>query len=228
MKSSFLIVLSIIAVSVACSGYKSAGSQPLANNNAQTQPSAQANTATTQEKIPCTLKLAGAPVINGLKLGMTTDEVLALFPGSKEDPDLRSRLAQPPTQFGTTTLVITPSKYETKEKFLGISQITLRSLDGRVYQLYVGFNGPEWTNVDKFVDKFVEGKNLPAADQWEAYVGMDNSLKVLKCAEFEVQAFVGGQGGGLNHVDVKDLLADKELKDRRAKARASASPTPKP
>ena len=55
---------------------------------------------------------------------------------------------------------------------------------------------------------------------------MDNQLKTLRCKEFEVQAFVGGQGGNLNYVEMKDLMADKELKKRRDKARAQASPTP--
>lgn len=37
-------------------------------------------------------------------LGMTADAVLALFPDSKEDADLRSRLTRPPNQFRATVL----------------------------------------------------------------------------------------------------------------------------
>src|SRR5260370_525377 len=78
-------LFAMIGVSIACSGYKSAGSEPLANDNPQAQPSASTNTAAAQEKSPCTLTLAGAPDIKGIRLGMTADEVLALFPGSKDD-----------------------------------------------------------------------------------------------------------------------------------------------
>jgi hypothetical protein len=226
MRSFLVIIFAIIGVSIACSAYKSAGSQPLTNSNATPQAAAQTNTATVQEKSPCTLTLAGAPDINGMRLGMTPEEVLALFPGSREDAEIRSSLAGPPNKFGGLSFLIRPAKYESKDKFVGINQITFSLLDGRVANFTVGYNGPEYSHVDKFVAKFVEGTNLPAADQWEAYVGMDNQLKILKCTDFEINVFIGGQGGNLNYVLMKDLLAEKKLKDRRAKARAAATPGP--
>ena len=155
---------------------------------------------------------------------MTTDEVLALFPGSREDTEVRPFLSRPPSEFGESELLIRPAKYESKEKFAGVSQITFTLLDGRVSNFTVGYNGPEYSHVDRFVARFVEGTTLPAADQWEAYVGMDNSLKILKCTDFEVRVFIGGQGGNLNYVLMKDLEAEKKLKERRDKARAKATP----
>jgi hypothetical protein len=227
MKSSFLIVVSIIAVSIACTAYKSAGSQPVANNNSVNKNNDSATApGQEQEKVPCTLTLAGAPNIDGLRVGMTTDEVLALFPGSKNDPEVRAELEHPPSRFGTSSFTLTPGKYESKDKFAGINQAMFRLLDGRVSSVRLSYNGPAYSHVDSFVTKLAEEASLPKSDQWEAYVGMDNQLKTLKCAEFEVQAFVGGQGGNLNYVDIKDLLAEKKLQDRRAKARAAATPTP--
>jgi hypothetical protein len=225
MRSFLVILFTIIGVSIACSAYKSTGSQPLANNNVQAQPAESTNTAAAQEKSPCTLTLAGAPDIKGIRLGMTADEVLALFPGSKEDAEVRADLSAT-RPFGVSGFLIRVAKYESKEKFAGINQITFKLLDGRVSSFTLGYNGPEYSHVDKFVAKFIEGKNLPAADQWEAYVGMDNNLKILKCTEFEIRVFAGGQGGNLNYVLMKDLIADKKLKDRRAKARAAATPGP--
>lgn len=224
MKLFLAIISLVIGVSIACSAYKSAGSQSVTNNNSQAQPSAQTNNVAAQEKPKCQLTLAGAPDISGLKLGMTAEEVLKLFPGSSEDAEVRSDLSRPPSQFGVSSLLINPDKYESNEKFVGISQITLRLLDGRVSNFRFGYNGPEYPHVDKFVAKFIEGTNLPAADQWEPYVGMDNSLKTLKCTGFEIQVFAGGQGGNLNYVDIRDLEAEKRLKDRRDKARAKATP----
>jgi hypothetical protein len=120
--------------------------------------------------------------------------------------------------------VIKPDKYQPKEKFTGLTQITFILLDGRVSSFSVGYNGPAWPHVDTFVAKFIEGTNLPAADEWEAYVGMDTQLKTLKCKDFEVRVFAGGEGGILNYVLMRDLVADKTLKDRRAKAREKATP----
>jgi hypothetical protein len=155
---------------------------------------------------------------------MTPDEVLALFPGSREDPEVRSSLSAPPNKFGGASLLVRPEKYESRDKFAGISQITFTLLDGHVADFSVGYNGPEYPHVDKFVAKFIEGTNLPAADQWEAYVGMDTQMKTLRCTDFEIRVFAGGQGGNLNYVLVKDLEAEKRLKDRRDKARAKATP----
>ncbi len=155
---------------------------------------------------------------------MTTEEVLALFPGSKDDPELRPSLSKPPSQFGTSGFLIKPSQYETREKFVDIKQITFTFLDGRVSKMYVGYNGPEWPHVDKFVARIVEGTTLPGPDRWEAYVGMDNQLKTLTCIGFEIRVFAGGPGGNINYVQMQDLEADKKLKERRAKAKATATP----
>jgi hypothetical protein len=228
--------LSIITISIACT-YKSAGSpplrndssadsQPLANGNTQPPPAPPTGASTTQDRVPCTLNLAGASDIKGIKLGMTGEGVLALFPGSKEDAEVRSDLSKPPNQFGGSSFVIRPEKYEWKDKFPGISRITFTLLDGRISTFTVSYNGPEYSHVDKFVAKFVEGTNLPAIDQWESYVGMDTQMKTLKCADFEIRIFAGGKGGNLNYVLAKDLEAEKKLQEREKKAEEKATPQP--
>lgn len=227
MKSFLTFLALILGVSIACSSSRSAGSPTVQNNNAATtQVSPQTESVSAQEKTPCTLTLASAPTINGLRLGMTADNVLALFPGSKEDGEVRSALSSPPSGFGESGFLIRVAKFESRDQFAGITQIRFALLDGRVSNFFVGYNGPQYPHVDRFVEKFVEGKNLPAAGQWEAYVGMDNSLKVLKCTEFEIKVFVGGKGGNLNYVDLHDLEALKKLEARKKKAEEKAAPTP--
>src|SRR5882762_7636063 len=196
MKIFPAIIFFSITVSVACTASRSAGSQSFTNSNAAVVPSpVQAGNAIAQEKSTCQLTLAGAPVIKAIKLGMTADEVLALFPGSKEDPEVKTSLSRPPSKFGVSGFVITPAKYESKGKFEGINQITFALLDGRISNFNVGYNGPEYSHVDKFVAKFIEGTTLPPADQWEAYVGMDTQIKSLRCTDFEIRVFAGGPGG---------------------------------
>ena len=154
MKLFLAIVSFLITISVACTASRSAGSQTLANSNAEVvQTRVQTNNASAQEKPKCQLTLAGAPDIKGLRLGLTAEELLALFPGSKEDAEVRSDLSRPPGKFGVSSLLIRPEKYESKGKFAGISQITFTFLDGRVWTFYVGYNGPEYSHVDKFVDR---------------------------------------------------------------------------
>jgi hypothetical protein len=155
---------------------------------------------------------------------MTADEVLALFPGSKDDAAVRADLSRAPSRFGSLSFVIRPSKYEGKEKFSDVSQISFTMLDGRVSDFTVSYNGPQWPHVDKFVTRFVEGTNLPPADQWQAYEGLGDQMKTLACAEFEIRVFAGGEGGNLNYVSIRDLDADKKLKARRAKSKESPTP----
>ncbi len=223
--------LLLIAISLAWAGCKSAGSQPLTNANTQAQVSTQTNTSsTTQEATPCTLTLVGAATVNGVRLGMTADEVLALFPGSKIDAAVSAALVKPASPLGTLGFAI-PGKYTAKNAQAetpvgGITRINLTLLDGRVWNFTATYNGPEWPHVDKFVSKVVEGTSLPPVDQWQPYAGMENQLKVLSCKEFEVRVFAAGEGGNLNYVLVKDLVAEKKLKERREKAAAQATPPP--
>lgn len=172
------------------------------------------------------LTMSGAPDIKGLRLGMSPDEVFPLFPGSKDDPDVKGQLARPVGPLGNSGFVIRPAKHDPKHAFTDLTQVSVSVLDGRVANFSIGFNGPEYKHVDEFVTKFIEGTNLPAADQWEAYPGLDTQMKTLTCSGFSIRVFAGGEGGNLNYVLLQDLEADKRLKERRKKAREQASPTP--
>ena len=170
------------------------------------------------DKPVCSLTAAQVPGAGGLKLGMTAEQVLALFPGSSQDPEVRSGLSKL-TPLGVSGFIIRPDRYQSKDKFAGISQISFGLLDGRVSNFTVGYDGPEWPHVDKFVAKVAEGAGLPPVEAWGAYPGLDTQLKTLTCMDFEIRVFVGGQGGNLNNVQMSDLVATRTLKDRRAKAR---------
>lgn len=172
------------------------------------------------KKIVYPLSLSQSPVINGLKLGMTPDEVLALFPGSERDEEVRRDLSRPPSRFGVSHFRIIPQKYSSKSKLDHVTQILFTLFDGRVSTLYLGSDGPVWEHVDEFVTEFSQGRNLPAADQWEAYIGMDTQLKTLNCKEFEISLFAGGQNVQINYAQVRDLIALQKYKEREAKAEA--------
>lgn len=180
------------------------------------------------EKATCGLTSASAPGVGALRLGMNAEQVLALFPGSKEDPEVRSGLSRPASPLGVSGFQMRPGKYQPKEKLDGVSRITLNLLDGRVASFTIGYDGPEWPHVDQFVAQVAERTGLPAAAAWEAYAGLDNQLKILRCTDFEVRVFAGGQGGNLNYVMMSDLEAARVLKERRVKAMEKVRQEPKP
>lgn len=208
----------------------------LSNKNSKIEPPSGSPAAVSQQdptpaiapvsKSTCTLTTVQGPDINGVRLGLTTQQVLDLFPGSKDDAEVRAP-AEKLTPLGISNFALRPEKYGAEKDFVGINQFTFNFLDKRLSSFTAGYGGPQWKNVDEFVAKFSEGKTLPPLEAWEAYVGLDTQLKTLRCDGFEISVFAGGEGGNLNYVLMKDLAAEKELKDRRAKARKAAEkPTP--
>ena len=175
--------------------------------------------ADTQARAIYPLTMAQSPGINGLRLGMTPEQVLALFPGSERDDEVRANLDRPASPFGESSFIIRPAKYSSASKFDRISQIIFTLLDGRVSTLCVGYNGQVWEDVDASVTKFSKEKSLPIADSWEAYTGLDTQLKTLKCKDFEISLFAGGKNLSVNYVQMTDLVAQQKLKARRAKAK---------
>src|SRR5882762_10317950 len=131
----FFAIFVLIGVCVACEIRPTSSQIPQNNSWVSSSSPTQTTNATVSDKAPCTLVMDQAPIINGLRLGMTPEQVLALFPGSKEDGEVSARLSKPPSPFGVSSLLIRPDKYQSKEKFAGISQITFTLLDGRVSSL---------------------------------------------------------------------------------------------
>ena len=172
----------------------------------------------------CTLTLAQAPAVDGLRLGMKAEEVLALFSGSRTDKEVRAQLLSPASPVGVSGLTIKPERYSSKAKFPRVTAVTLMLLDGRVIKANIGYNGPEYKHVDEFLGKFLEGKKLPAAHAWEPYVGMDTQLKTLNCKGFELKVFAGGKNvHNINYIELTDVAAKQRMSDRRAKLKAKNS-----
>lgn len=172
------------------------------------------------------LTLSQAPEISGLRLGMTMEEVLALFPGIKDDAEVRYSLSRPVSPFGVKSLFVKPGKYTTNKRFERVSQISFTFLDGRVSILNIGYGSYAWGHVDEFVAKFSEETGLPGADSWDAYVGLDTRLKTLTCRDFEVSVFAGGGDVDVNYVRMRDLIAQQKLRERSARARRTQGINP--
>ena len=90
----------------------------------------------------CTLSPAKAPAIRGVNLGMKVHEVLALFPGSAENNDIKAALAKAEgfPNFGLASIYIYPRDYSTKDRFAGIASIQFMFFDGRVDQYEVDYD----------------------------------------------------------------------------------------
>jgi len=224
-----LLIVTVLLLLFTCACKLDPSSASNSNANANANRVVETNNAGNSEpQSACSLRAAAAPVVEGLKLGMTSDEALAQLPGSKDDADVKAGLAKPASPLGVSEFIVKADKLQPKEKYANMSHFTFGLLDGRITSINIGYQGPAYSNVDEFVTKFVKGTNLPPSDQWQAYPGMDTQLKTLTCRDFEVRVFSGGEGGNQNYVLLIDLEAKKIIKDRREKAKAQAKPTTSP
>jgi len=83
----------------------------------------------------CKLTSAQAPVVRGLRLGMTSDELFDIFPANeREEFDRAQQLkkAEFPPNYGYTNFQFILSRYATKDRFTGISELTFDLFDKKV------------------------------------------------------------------------------------------------
>lgn len=146
-----------------------------------------------QTPMPCTLKPAHAPTVRGVALGMKTEEVLGLFPGSADEDGIKTALSKPEgyPHFGVVGISISPGRYSSKERFTGIAGYNFLLVDGRVGEYQVTYvpppNGPKWTRPDDFINKIADAYKLPAAVNWTADPNI-GFWKTLRCDGFQVKA----------------------------------------
>src|SRR3954470_16736403 len=88
--------------------------------------SAQTNEPVTADKAVCNLTAAQGPVISGVRLGMTVEQALALFPGSSGETEVRSELTRATTKLGVANIMIKPEKYSSKAAFQGINYVSFK------------------------------------------------------------------------------------------------------
>src|SRR6267142_4176644 len=195
MKSTTLNVLLLLSLS----------SVAFAQGNSQTAPAAK-----------CTLALAQAPALRGLRLGMNQAQVLARFPGlSLEradelglsrlrlaliDVDLypkgssnRERGVQLDIAAGTSegrSFTADSSKFPDLK---GVRRIQLRFVEGRISYVLLGYDDSfKWNSVDEFTHTV--SKNLGLPGDWRAPLDSDRvgKEKELRCEGFLIAAAVGG------------------------------------
>src|SRR5215472_16211163 len=162
----------------------------------------------TQSK--CNLTEANSPNIRGIRLGLTTQQVLAFFPGKAEREnidealDFAKKAGQDPV-----TLGLEPESQSSKDRFKGIGSLSVTLHKGRVIDFSVAYYGVTWTNIDEWIAKLSDAYRLPGAPDWA--VGSDETPnKVLSCNGFEIEAAIQGAGASIR---VRDTGYAREAGD---------------
>lgn len=153
----------------------------------------------------CSLPLEKAPVIRGLRLGMSIDELWVLFPGRADEWNYKSQLtdADKPPKYGAVQLTFRPLSNPNKESiFDGVREYRIVLLDGRVSEINVLYRFSEaqsvfWTN-ENWIAKLSEAFGLPGAESW---LGKDE--KQIICNGFELKTSITIFPGGPEVVPVR-------------------------
>jgi hypothetical protein len=169
------------------------------------------------------LTAAQAPAIRGIKLGMSTEGILSLFPESGQKPEIKTALgnAEGYPHFGVARLSFQLSTYPTiaKDRFTGIDAVSVTVFDGRVAELLVNYagrdsrpRGPFWPTVDDFIAKLSEVYALPGARDW---LQAAQDYKVLKCNGLDIEAVTFGGSARITLRDTKytDMSRERAAED---------------
>lgn len=146
----------------------------------------------------CSLTEATSPKVRGLRLGMTTQELLALFPGSTNRKDIKDALekSRAPSTDEAVYLTFDPATDSGKSEFADVGSVSAGLHNGKVMDLAVLYISPPWRTIDEWVAKVSAAFQLPSAQSWKAGSN-ETPNKVLKCNGIEIEAAIQGGGGSL-------------------------------
>lgn len=170
----------------------------------------------------CTLTEANSPSVRGLKLGMSTQELMAVFPRSatrwaKDPRDIRDARdkAMAPSSSEPVSITFEPATDAAKDQFTGVDSVAVSLYKGRVMDFTLVYVGAEWNNIDEWLAKVADTLKLPGSPQW--VVGpSETPNKVLRCSGIEIEAAIQG-GGSTIRIRNTDYLKGVEEQANTAK-----------
>ncbi|MEK6304032.1 MAG: hypothetical protein AABO41_25295 [Acidobacteriota bacterium] len=141
----------------------------------------------------CTLTEATAPTVRGLKLGMTTQQVVDLFPAVIKRREMKDDIEKAKAGGSEVVyLAFEPAGDGGGDRFAGVASVVTGLQKNKVVDFSVTYVGPTWSSIDEWVARLAEAFKLPNA-LWVAGPS-ENPNKVLRCSGIEIEA--GIQGGG--------------------------------
>lgn len=153
-----------------------------------------------------------APFVRGVGLGMKTEELLALFPGSNKRKEFKEALerVKAATFDETVYLLFDPATDASGDRFAGVDSVSVGLNKGRVVDFYLLYVGTTWRTIDEWIAKLAERLSLPGAQEW--VVGPNETPnKILRCRGLEIEATIHGGGGSirLRNTEILDGTEDR-------------------
>lgn len=171
----------------------------------------------------CSLTREQAPEIRGIRLGMSTEQLLTLFPEdfNRERITDGVKASKNMESYGLGRFHLLPDN-AANPKLAGINSITVVMIDERVTSVTVDYGGVEWKTIDQFVAKLSDGLRLPSSS-WER----GDQSGHWNCNGFSVEARFS-RGTTQSWVTVRDTSTPRVIEDRREAAKEKAREAFKP
>lgn len=160
-------------------------------------------------QVNCSLTEADAPAVRGIRLGMSTEQLLALFPASTKRREIKEALANAKTPEGEIVYFAFEPGDADKNLFDGVASILAGIAKGRVVEFSIQYLGPAWSGVDEWVGTLSQTLKLPGVASWQ-HGPNETPNKVLRCKGIEIEAAVQGSGGTIILRNVAYLDAAKD------------------
>ena len=159
----------------------------------------------------CTLTREEAPEIRGVRLNMSTEQLMSVFPDETNRRGITDAIARSKQDeaYGMTYVELRPNPASPNPRFENVNFISVTLLDGRVRSFLVSYGGAEWKNTDQFVARLTEGLRLPDWI-WES----TGNAKTVQCNGFRIEAHVT-IGARNSAVRVHDPSAQAVVEERR-------------
>jgi hypothetical protein len=155
--------------------------------------------STTQRaKTKCNLTDNSAPSVRGLRLGMSTQELLALFPGVTNRREMKDAIEKAKSGAGGEVVYLgfEAATEGDAQQFAGVVSVAAGVAKARVVDFSIQYAGATWSTIDEWVTKLSETLKLPGKGNWTA--GMSESPnKVLRCGGIEIEAAIQGDGASI-------------------------------
>jgi hypothetical protein len=152
-----------------------------------------ADSQSTSAQSRCNLTEANAPSVRGTRLGMSTQQILALFPNSNKRREIKDALERVNSSDNAEPVYLSfdPATDAPSGQFAGVGSVSAGVYKGHVVDLTVTYVGASWTSIDEWVRKLAEGLKLPGPQDW--VVGPSESPnKILRCSGIEIEAAIQG------------------------------------
>ena len=164
----------------------------------------------------CNLTKDNSPSVRGLRLGMSTEQLLALFPGSAKrwakDPKKIREAREKAMAADSSEPVYLSFDLATdaaKEQFAGVDSVSAGLYTGWVVDFSIVYVGGAWRTIDEWVATVSETFKLPGAQDWVAGPS-EHPNKVLRCNGIEIEAGIQGGSASIRIRNTEWLKAMEE------------------